>query len=377
MNFETRCNEALLSAFANVDDLRIVAQQVLNEPLQNITSMAKDMRTVVFDLIVWLKSRGRLTEFLQGAYRNVPGNAKLRAVAWESTIAASDLLDFLVHNYPDPHRARDVAEKAGLQTESLDLNAPLNSVWMDILRQAWDTPTRLEDIARVAQQDYPEIDFLTPVRKQVDKGADDRGRGLEPDDQHDTVADEDELPDLQRLEDGGFLVRDEKGDLHRFSEHILSLSALLPPEAMVQISHWKRIHTLTENMYREYMNYQQFIKSCEIALESRNNINASNYLYKSNIYLKVIGPRLTYFHDQLSKLPKSVRGTPLVTQLMDISICIVPLRRCLGTTLGGESFKCAVALSRAIGNWLLDGLHIADRVLEAYFDARKRKRKEQ
>ena len=89
---------------------------------------------------------------------------------WDDSL--SDLLDLLVRNYPDPLSARDVAEKAGLQTKFLRLNAPSDSVWMDILRQARNSPTGLQDIARVAQRDFPNIDFpiLTLVR-QIDEYA--------------------------------------------------------------------------------------------------------------------------------------------------------------------------------------------------------------
>ena len=80
---------------------------------------------------------------------------------WDDSL--SDLLDLLVRNYPDPLSARDIAEKAGLQTKFLRLNAPLDSVWMDILRQARNSPTGLQDIARVAQRDFPNIDILTLV----------------------------------------------------------------------------------------------------------------------------------------------------------------------------------------------------------------------
>jgi hypothetical protein len=88
----------------------------------------------------------------------------------------------------------------------------------------------------------------------------------------------------------------------------------------------------------------------------------------------LIKDRIPAFNEKLMELPETVRETQLVILLMDISTCLVPIRRGLGTDLGGPSFRSAVALSRAIGNWLLEALHVADLILEAYFRARGRKR---
>ena len=74
-------------AFPNLDDLRLVVMKVLNEPLQRIT-MAGNMPAVVLDLIEFLSSHGPLLldDFVQHAYRDRPGNTKLRVVAWESSL---------------------------------------------------------------------------------------------------------------------------------------------------------------------------------------------------------------------------------------------------------------------------------------------------
>src|SRR5262249_17308290 len=71
---------ALQDADPTLNRLSVLVQEVLGEPLQNI-AMADDMPTVVSSLIVWAKSRGRLTELIIGAASENPGNASLRAVA--------------------------------------------------------------------------------------------------------------------------------------------------------------------------------------------------------------------------------------------------------------------------------------------------------
>jgi hypothetical protein len=71
---------ALLDAFPLLSQLRLVVEETLGEPLQNIT-LANDMPTIAFDLIGWAKARGRLTELVLRALTENPGSAKLRMVA--------------------------------------------------------------------------------------------------------------------------------------------------------------------------------------------------------------------------------------------------------------------------------------------------------
>ena len=47
--------EALLDAFPMPNDLRLVTDEVLDVPLQNVTSLNNDMPTMAFDLINWAK----------------------------------------------------------------------------------------------------------------------------------------------------------------------------------------------------------------------------------------------------------------------------------------------------------------------------------
>lgn len=73
--------EALIEAFPMPAQLRLVTDDVLGEPLQNITSLNSDMPTMVFDLIVWAKSRGRLTELIIGSAAVNTGAARLKSLA--------------------------------------------------------------------------------------------------------------------------------------------------------------------------------------------------------------------------------------------------------------------------------------------------------
>src|SRR4051812_4577957 len=81
-----------------------------------------------------------------------------------------DFLDLLVRYYPDPMSARDVSEKAGLNTRFINFGGSTDNVWMSILREARKFDEGLLKIARVGQKDYPNIDFPSIVR-QIDEGA--------------------------------------------------------------------------------------------------------------------------------------------------------------------------------------------------------------
>jgi len=73
--------QALLEAFPMPSDLRMVTDEVLNVPLQNITGINNGMETIAFELINWAQARGRLTELVIGAAASNPGAASLKALA--------------------------------------------------------------------------------------------------------------------------------------------------------------------------------------------------------------------------------------------------------------------------------------------------------
>lgn len=81
--------EALVQAFPMPKDLRMVTDEVLNEPLQNITGIDADMRTIAFNLIGWAEARGRLTELVIGAAEANPGAPALKAVAARFSFAGA------------------------------------------------------------------------------------------------------------------------------------------------------------------------------------------------------------------------------------------------------------------------------------------------
>jgi hypothetical protein len=81
--------EALVAAFPMPKDLRMLTDEVLNVPLQNITGMNNDMETMVFDLIGWAHARGKLTDLVIGAVEVNPGAESLKALADQFHFVAS------------------------------------------------------------------------------------------------------------------------------------------------------------------------------------------------------------------------------------------------------------------------------------------------
>jgi hypothetical protein len=73
--------EALTEAFPMPAQLRLLTDEVLDEPLQNITSLENNMPTMVFEVITWAQARGRLTELVLGAAAGNPGAARLKVLA--------------------------------------------------------------------------------------------------------------------------------------------------------------------------------------------------------------------------------------------------------------------------------------------------------
>lgn len=71
---------ALVSAFPELSDLRILVEDVLGVPLQNI-SLGNNLPAIVFDLIAWAQARGRLAELVIGAASERQADARLREIA--------------------------------------------------------------------------------------------------------------------------------------------------------------------------------------------------------------------------------------------------------------------------------------------------------
>ena len=70
--------EALLNAFPERTDLEIMVRFELSQSLNEIVQESK-LKNVVFKLIQWAETYGRLEDLIVGAYNHNPGNPKLKA----------------------------------------------------------------------------------------------------------------------------------------------------------------------------------------------------------------------------------------------------------------------------------------------------------
>ena len=67
---------ALLDAFEDYSDLKIMVRVSLNERLEDITPPAK-LPVVISNLVTWAEQRGQIEELVQGAWVENPHNPKL------------------------------------------------------------------------------------------------------------------------------------------------------------------------------------------------------------------------------------------------------------------------------------------------------------
>ncbi len=88
--FRKEIRVALLDAFPQLSSLRILVDEVLDSPLQNIT-LADNLQTIVFDLIAWAVAQGRLAELVLGAASENPGNNRLKDIANRFRFAEANL----------------------------------------------------------------------------------------------------------------------------------------------------------------------------------------------------------------------------------------------------------------------------------------------
>jgi V8-like Glu-specific endopeptidase len=78
--FRRELREALVEAYPTLNDLRMLVEDTLGVPLQNI-SMASEMPSIAFELIGWTRARGRLSELIAGAAAERPRSARLKTLS--------------------------------------------------------------------------------------------------------------------------------------------------------------------------------------------------------------------------------------------------------------------------------------------------------
>ena len=71
--------KAIINAYPNISKLRIMVREELDENLDQIVGVG-ELDTVVFNLIGWAESTGKVKELVEAAYKGNPGNSQLQAL---------------------------------------------------------------------------------------------------------------------------------------------------------------------------------------------------------------------------------------------------------------------------------------------------------
>jgi predicted MPP superfamily phosphohydrolase len=179
----------LLSAFPDTASIVEMTRFHLGENLAAIAT--GNLRTVVFELLVWAQSRGRLGDLLLAAVRYNPGNPDLRrlaashgvmlaapASAFGDTVVAPlavplpptvleapaptndaaavrELRATLASLYPSQIEAARLSDDARLNRARIDLNGSAQTVWFNVLDEARKS-NRLGALVEVALAEYPQ-----------------------------------------------------------------------------------------------------------------------------------------------------------------------------------------------------------------------------
>jgi hypothetical protein len=131
--------------------------------------------------------------------------------------------------------------------------------------------------------------------------------------------------------------------------------------------HWKRVHSLTEKLYKKFLELRPYLTFCEEIYKRGYFDEAEDSRITAELILSQMRNDIENFGDELKKLPRSVSRTGPIVGLIRISSCYYALKQGLASPLGSDAFTNGIGLSERIEDWLYIGLHIADRVLEEYF----------
>lgn len=129
---------------------------------------------------------------------------------------------------------------------------------------------------------------------------------------------------------------------------------------------WKRVHTLTEALYPEYMKLHRYMLLCQELHELQGTSDAAKYRFDAATFFETLRPKSESFSHKLNALDIDNQGE-LVSLLSSIPICSPAISQSLGAQGNGPTFNNGVLLVERISELLLDGLHVADQLLEVYF----------
>lgn len=95
--------DALVDAFPDDTNLAMMVKFKLDEDLETIVGKGP-LNQVTFKLIQWAEAQGRLEDLIRGAYKENPGNSKLKAFYQQATPKKEQLIDILELDFWEEHK---------------------------------------------------------------------------------------------------------------------------------------------------------------------------------------------------------------------------------------------------------------------------------
>jgi len=167
---------------------------------------------------------------------------------------------------------------------------------------------------------------------------------------------------LEILHEDRFLIRDPTGGLYELPWRIPEFPRHHQADAIREARHWKRLHTLTERLYRGYRQLHVHMLRCvSMGASDVHRVSAQSCV-------NAIRPYAEDFADDIGRLPISVGESPPIASLRYLPVYCDAIKWSVGNPTPSEPFADGLLLVEHIEHLLLNGLHIADMILEKYFE---------
>lgn len=129
---------------------------------------------------------------------------------------------------------------------------------------------------------------------------------------------------------------------------------------------WKRVHTLTEKLYPQYIKLHHYMLLCQKLSELQSTNDAEQYRFDAATFFERIRFQSESFGRELSELARD-NPVELLFLLSSVPVCSSAISQSLGLRANGPVFENGISLIERISELLLQGLHVADKLLEIYF----------
>ena len=152
---------ALASAFPSSSALSTFIAYKLGIRLNLIATEGTKLPSQIGEIVDWAEASGRLTQLIQGAREQNPGNPLLANFAntffgiERTAIDPNQLREKLQCNYTTEAEARRVAHDAGMKTGRIDFGGSSANRWFSIIEEAKKSKC-LENLSKILQKEYPD-----------------------------------------------------------------------------------------------------------------------------------------------------------------------------------------------------------------------------